>query len=680
MKNLLLLFFFCFLSVVAFCQCTITNATSCVCPDGSSDCDLLPDITISWYALQTYNGGPIEFPQTGAGADNGHLRMTGSTPNIGYGPFAVRNIDSVGIYHYVCGTDTFSSSSGTFNCPNGAIAKQILYQRIYHKSGNNMTHRDRIAGAMTPGMHVDDWGIMTLRIQDPAQPDPRNWSIVGTGHKQSFCLMDYGSCSTYNGHCRDDNTVFNQGTILTNTDFPNFGLGNSYGCNPNEQGCSSGWTDIYSESLNGMWIDIPPNTCNGDYWIVYEIDPHDYFQESNETNNYTAIPFTLTHQSAPGNPVITISADREPILCGNDSITLTATAGFLYSWSNGANTQSVKVAAGTYSVSVYNYCGIATASSFTVTSHAAPPDPVVTGASICSGTTATITSTGTNISWYTANNVLAGTGNSYTTPILTSTALFHAQDVIDYPGTIALHGGKSDSIGAGGYFTGVQGEVFDALKPLTIKSVKVYATGAGNRTIQVLNKAGTVIQSGTFSIPNGSSRVNLNFDVPQDTGFQLVATGNPNLFRNNGGVVYPYTIIDTLSITRSTAGSAFYYSFYDWEVEVGGSRCLSTPVTATVSVTTCVGISPVLDLSQNFHVYPNPSSGTFTFDIIMPGSGEDLHLMVFDLTGREVYQNRLKNISGSYSTTIDLGFVSPGVYQLRVEIAGRKYYRKIMIW
>ncbi|MBK9026085.1 MAG: hypothetical protein IPL69_19610 [Saprospiraceae bacterium] len=63
---------------------------------------------------------------------------------------------------------------------------------------------------------------------------------------------------TYSGR-RDDQSVFNQGTTLLNADFPNFGLGNSYGCSDVEQGCSVGYTDIYSESLNGMFIEISWN-------------------------------------------------------------------------------------------------------------------------------------------------------------------------------------------------------------------------------------------------------------------------------------------------------------------------------------------------------------------------------------------------------------------------------------
>lgn len=689
MKKLLLLLASVCFSVITYGQCTITNATSCVCVGGATDCDLLPDITISWYALQTYSGGPTEYPQTGAGADNGRLRITGSTPNIGYGPFCVRTpFDTTAagnFYHYVCGTDTFTSTSaGSFTCPNGAVAKEILYQRIYHKSNNSMTHYDRIAGAMTPGMHVDDWGIMTLRLQDSLIPDPRNWSILGTGHKQSFCLMDYYACGSANGlgHCRDDNTVFNAGNILNNSSFPNFGLGNNYGCDPNEQGCSVGWTDIYNESLNGMWIDIPPNTCNGVYWIVYEIDPHNYFTEMNETNNFTAIPFTLTQQNPPNsNQPIIIATDRVPVLCGNDSITLTSTAGFSYLWSNGATTQSIRTTSGNYFVTVTNYCGTTTSDTFTVANFAAPSLPAVTGDTVCSGTTATLTATGGNITWYNSSNVLVGTGNTFVTPILTSSANYYAQDAIIYPGAVAHHGGRLDSIGAGGYFTGSQYMIFDALKTLTIKSVKVYANGAGNRTIQLMNSSGVVLQSGTFNIPNGSSRVNINFDVPHGTGYHLTVAGaTVNLYRNNGGVTYPYTITDTLTVTGSSAGANFYYFFYDWDVEVGGAHCESPPANVAAVVTSCTGISPVLDLSKNFNVYPNPSSGKFTFEIIMPGSGEDLNIRVFDLLGKEIYHSRLKNISGSYTTEIDLSTVSKGIYQLAVEIAGKKYYRKIMIW
>jgi hypothetical protein len=662
-------------------QCSITNATSCVCPDGTQDCDLLPDLTISWYGLQNYAAGPTEYPQTGAGADNGHLRISGSTPNIGYGPFSVQAQQN-GMHWFVCGTDTFTAPAAqSFVCPNGETAKQILWQRIYHKQNQVMSFRDRIAGAMTyesGSLHVDDWGIMSLRLRDPLDPDPFHWSVVGWGRKQSFCLMDYGSCSTYNGHCRDDQSVFNQGNTLINSDFPNYGLGNNYGCSSVEQGCTVGYTDIYSESLNGMFIEIPPGTCNGDYWIVYEIDPHNFFEESNENNNFTLMPFTLTLQDAPGNPVSTISTSEVPIVCGNDSITLSANAGFSYAWSNGETTQSIRASAGTYTVNVSNYCGTTVSQPMTITSLTTPSQPTVSNDTVCSGYSSTLSTSGNDITWYDLSNTVVGTGNTFVTPILTNTTWYYAIDRISHSGTTA-YGGKADSLGGGGYYSGVQYEIFDAIKPFLLKSVQVFANGAGTRTIQLSNSSGAILQSGSFNLPNGPSRVNLNFNVPPGTNLRLGATGVTNLWRNNAGVSYPYTIQDTLSITGSSAGAGFYYSFYDWEIEVGGGTCSSSPALVGAVVEVCSGIDPAADLSDHLKIFPNPSSGKFTVDMILPGIGSSVDLYVYDLTGRQILSKNLTEVYGKHTEILDLSTFSKGIYQLAILIEGRKYIRRMSI-
>ena len=57
-------------------QCTVNDATDCQCLNQSeNDCDLLPDITLSWYGLENVSEGPTEYPQTGAGSNNGRLRI-----------------------------------------------------------------------------------------------------------------------------------------------------------------------------------------------------------------------------------------------------------------------------------------------------------------------------------------------------------------------------------------------------------------------------------------------------------------------------------------------------------------------------------------------------------------------------------------------------------------------------
>ena len=152
MKKIFLLLIISVLSGIMTAQCTTTNATSCQCLNTSqTNCDLLPDITISWYALQNYAGGPNEFSQTGNGVNNGRMKVSGSTPNIGHGSLTVRGQNNSGTRTFLCWTDTFTfPSTGTFTCPNGnPVPKQITTQRIYHKNGNTMTYWDRFAAAMT---------------------------------------------------------------------------------------------------------------------------------------------------------------------------------------------------------------------------------------------------------------------------------------------------------------------------------------------------------------------------------------------------------------------------------------------------------------------------------------------------------------------------------------------------
>ncbi|MBL0137376.1 MAG: hypothetical protein IPP86_02445 [Bacteroidetes bacterium] len=52
-----------------------------------------------------------------------------------------------------------------------------------------MSFRDRIAGAMTyqqGGMHVDDWGIMSLRIENPLEPGILSTGVLLVGDTNSL--------------------------------------------------------------------------------------------------------------------------------------------------------------------------------------------------------------------------------------------------------------------------------------------------------------------------------------------------------------------------------------------------------------------------------------------------------------------------------------------------------------
>ncbi len=311
------------------------------CPGGTSGCDLLPDMTSSYQEIQT---GWRETP--------GLLYVSNATPNIGWGPLEIYATDS-------CFCNGVPSPCNV-PCPNGAELQHLIRQRIYRKlpGTDSLGYFDLNAGAMTfhPAhnhLHVDNWADYTLRVAT-SDPNPRNWPIVGTSVKQSYCLVNLGSCSGSPGKCRDNNG----NTILT---VPNNGFGFYTGCGLN-QGIYPGYLDVYSQSLNQpIALD---NVCNGNYYLVSITDPLNIFLESDETNNVVAVPITLTQQHQA--PVIYANGSAQ--LCPGDSIVLTAGIASNYRWSTGDTSNAIIVRSpGTYTVSTSCGTQVSTSAPFTVT-------------------------------------------------------------------------------------------------------------------------------------------------------------------------------------------------------------------------------------------------------------------------------------------------------------------------
>lgn len=197
--------------------------------------------------------------------------------------------------------------------------------------------------------------------------------------------------------------------------------------------------------------------------------------------------------------------------------------------------------------------------------------------------------------WYDASTGgnLVGTGTSYTTPSLSSTTDYFVEAV---RGKGSKVGPVDNTIGGGG--SSSNGELrFDSRTNFKLVSVKVYASSAGNRIIELRNGAGNLLQSKTINLPVGESRVYLNFDVPQENDLTLgLGAGSLGLFRNNSGVSYPYDVSRTLEIYGSNSGPNFYYYFYDWYVFVPYQNCASNRVTASAQIGS--GASNAFDRSR----------------------------------------------------------------------------------
>ncbi|HLG33800.1 MAG TPA: proprotein convertase P-domain-containing protein [Bacteroidia bacterium] len=267
---------------VSSLPCSVNNALNCWCLDSSdTECDLFPDMTASSMIIDQQHqeyGAPFQ-----------HISLANATPNIGRGPMEIHGSGQ-------CFCDTVSVPCTTLLCPDGNYPTEIVNQTIYHRStaSNTLTTWTHTGGTMAyhqahSHVHVDNWAWYTLRHSAP-NPDARTWPIHGTGSKQSFCLVNVGTCTGNYGYCIEN------GDTLTMADIPNAPFGLVTGCS-RDQGIYVGNLDVYTEGHNWPGVILPTTTCNGDYYIVSITDPENYFLESNDDNNWVAVPITLTLQS-----------------------------------------------------------------------------------------------------------------------------------------------------------------------------------------------------------------------------------------------------------------------------------------------------------------------------------------------------------------------------------------------
>lgn len=359
-----------------------------------------------------------------------------------------------------------------------------------------------------------------------------------------------------------------------------------------------------------------------------------------------------------------VAAQGETIFCQGGSVILTSTIGDNYNWSDGTTgSPSIEVTeSGVYHVNVDGTCsGLALQSNsieITVLNAAAP---VAADVQIGTPGSVDLTATGSNIEWFaseTSTEVLA-TGNSFTTPIVDTEMTFWAQATSVHPGATET-GGKTDISGNGGLPS--QGGVlyFNASEPFTLKQVTCYipAEGsAGNRTIQLMDAVGTVIAQSVVNLPVGTTTVDLNFEVPVGNQFQLGCMEN-NLFRNNGGVSYPYAIGTVGQITGSTFGASYYYYFYDWKVEKAPMECVSERVPVSVAV---VGIDELSENPLGLSIYPNPVEDVLT--ISSRANLQNAIVRVVDATGRLVIEQNVTSAALSQSV-LDVNSLEAGVYHL----------------
>lgn len=252
-----------------------------------------------------------------------------------------------------------------------------------------------------------------------------------------------------------------------------------------------------------------------------------------------------------------------------------------------------------------------------------PTGPTAPSVGRCGPGTVTLAASGSGtLNWYDApvGGTLLATGTAYTTPNISSTTTYYVEsEVASAPSFVGPV--NNSSVGGGGYHnnTSTQYLIFDVLAPVTLKSAWVNAAASGNRTITLWDGSGNQVWDTTMFISSGTGRITLNHDLAP--GSYRIGGTQMNLYRNNSGPNYPYTLAGKVNITGSSAGNSYYYYLYDWEITSDPCLSVRTPVDAEVNyasagvtpsgpTTICSGASVTLTADPNAtYSWSNGASG-----------------------------------------------------------------------
>lgn len=81
---------------------------------------------------------------------------------------------------------------------------------------------------------------------------------------------------------------------------------------------------------------------------------------------------------------------------------------------------------------------------------------------------------------------------------------------------------------------------------------------------------------------------------------------------------------------------------------------------------------------ENMKLYPNPNNGKFNLNFNLK-SKADAEVTVYDMQGKQVYNEKLPNFTGEYNKPIDISENSKGVYFVKIQQGDHTQVKKIVL-
>lgn len=361
-------------------------------------------------------------------------------------------------------------------------------------------------------------------------------------------------------------------------------------------------------------------------------------------------------------------------ICQGDTLLLTATEGENYLWSNGvANTQTLPVTeTGDYSVSTDALCfeGQWTSDPFHIEVLKADA-PVVEDVVIVSGDSVLLSAEGVNCQWYDqpVGGTLLGTGSTLQTMPINGATAYYVESHHLFPGGIQT-GGKLDTTGHGGLPSQGGYLEFESWEPFTLHSVTVYVPSdgpLGTRFVQLWS-ADSLLATKRFELEPGANTLILDFFIP--VGSFTLHCQQGNLWRNVGGLTYPYPLGDVGQINTSSFGDDYYYYFYDWQIQTDDVECVSSRSVVNVILSSDYTPTSVPQLQ----LYPNPTTGVLQIWGDLPAL-QEVQLVLTDRHGSIYFDQTYR---GAFPFAMDISSLPIGLYFLQMTTPDWNQTMKVM--
>ena len=234
----------------------------------------------------------------------------------------------------------------------------------------------------------------------------------------------------------------------------------------------------------------------------------------------------------------------------------------------------------------------------------------------------------------------------------------------------SFFGGKMLNTGAGNYSNDNDYIEFDVHEPIIIESILFFPNRSGNRTLDIRNNRGEIVQSKELFIPGSPLLVTVNVTLDADTNYRIsISDRETGLFKNTSGASFPYQISNLVTLKGSNLPSGEYPYFFRWKVKALDCESTFSTVKAILD-TTCVvtGIEAInANQEESFRIYPNPVNNQLNIVLNDFVANQTYEISIYSAQGQLVYfEDNLKKEGPHQELNVDFSSFASGLYVVQL--------------